>query len=148
VGRRTELCGSDAVSVEKVERCNKDCQLLYARGPHSSVRRRAEVEGAHLNVYLNFATVKPNKAGQIMNVFQANVANSKSDMHKKVTLFADAAVVDMKVDGCNADFANKSFNLRRDRDDMDNMMDLIKDESGVSRPTALIALALSLLYLW
>jgi len=138
----------DSVEVEKVERCNGNCSLLYARGPHG-VRRRAEVDGAHLNVYLNFKSVKSNKAGQIMNVFQANVANSKSDMHKKVNLFVDAAVADMKIDGCNADFESRNYgDLRRDREDMDDMMDLIKEQSGVSRPTAVLALALTLLYLW
>merc|ERR1719373_1542689 len=81
-----------AVAVEKVERCNKECNMMYARGAEKSARRRAEVEGAHINVYINFNSVATNKAGYIMNVFQNNLDNPRSDMHKQVDLFDTAKV--------------------------------------------------------
>merc|ERR1712048_1551348 len=72
-----------AVSVEKVERCDKNCLMMYSKGGEKMARRRAEVEVAHVNVYLKFNSVETNKAGYIMNVFQQNLDNPSSDMDKE-----------------------------------------------------------------
>merc|ERR1719222_1556712 len=129
-----------AVSVEKVERCTSlSCTMMYARGGKKSIRRRAEVEGAHLNVYVKFSSVDTNKAGYVMNIFQNNLSNPRSDMHKQVAMFETAKTAKLEVDGCNgANFGMKKG--KTSRNDMDNLVDMLKEESSAARPTALLAL--------
>merc|ERR1719450_71220 len=90
-----------AVSIEKVERCNKKCTMMYMRGTETNKRRRNEIDGAHLNVFIKFNSVATNKAGYIMNVFQNNMDNPRSDMHEQVAMFNSAKASKLAVDGCN-----------------------------------------------
>merc|ERR1719429_150527 len=120
--------------VEKVERCDKECMMVYARGSEKSARRRAEVEGAHLNVYLSFNSVQSNKAGYIMNVFQNNLNNPRSEMHKQVTLFATGSVSKLAVDGCNGAKLGKVKALTRGTDnEVTDLVDMLKEESSAAR---------------
>merc|ERR1719333_1253118 len=129
-----------AVVVEKVERCDIECMMVYARASEKSARRRAEVEGAHLNVYLSFASVETNRAGYIMNVFQNN---PRSDMHKQVSLFASASVSKLAVDGCNGAKLGQVKAMAKETDnEVNDLVDMLKEESSSHRPTGLAALAL------
>merc|ERR1719326_2451282 len=133
-----------AVSVEKVERCDKRCTMMYARGAEKSSRRRAEVAGAHLNVYLKFASVDTNKAGYIMNIFQNNLNNPRSEMHKQVALFVTATTAKLEIDGCNGvqlGMVKTPAQVTRE-DKVNDLVDMLKEESSAARPTALLALAL------
>merc|ERR1719445_1801320 len=125
-----------ATSVEKVERCDEgSCMLVYAKGSEKSARRRAEVEGAHLNVYLSFSSVATNQAGYIMNVFQNNLNNPRSDMHKQVSLFATASVSKLAVDGCNgAKLGQVKAMARETNDELNDLVDMLKEDSSSCRP--------------
>merc|ERR1719439_432189 len=106
--------------------------MVYANGSKKNARRcRAEVEGAHLNVYLAFQSVETNQAGYIMNVFQNNLNNPRSDMHKQVSLFATASVSKLAVDGCNgAKLGQVKAMARETNDDVNNLVDMLKEESS------------------
>merc|ERR1719222_693131 len=130
-----------AVSVEKVERCDKDCRTMYARGSQKSSRRRAEV-GDRLEIYLRFDSVSTNKAGYIMNAFQNNLNNPRSDMHNEVTMLSSATVNKMVVDGCNGVKLGMIKKAAVRTDKVDDLVDMLKEESSAVRPTALLALAL------
>merc|ERR1719326_2268544 len=132
-----------AMSVEKVERCDKRCTMMYARGAEKNSRRRAEVAGAHLNVFLKFNSVDTNKAGYIMNIFQNNLNNPRSEMHKQVALFALSTTSKLAVDGCNGvnlGMVKKVASPVQDK--VDDLVDMLKEESSAVRPTALLAFAL------
>merc|ERR1719439_219653 len=118
--------------------------MVYANGSKKNARRRrTEVEGAHLNVYLAFQSVETNQAGYIMNVFQNNLSNPRSDMHKQVSLFATASVSKLAVDGCNgAKLGQAKAMTKASHDEVNDLVDMLKEESSSSRPVALAALAL------
>merc|ERR1719245_2413620 len=130
-----------ATKVEKVERCDKECMMVYANGSEKSARRRAEVEGAHLNVYLSFHSVETNQAGYIMNVFQNNLSNPRSDMHKEVSLFETATVSKLAVDGCNGAKLGQPKAMTKEMDEkVDDLVDMLKEESSASSLVSVAAL--------
>merc|ERR1719439_123183 len=118
--------------------------MVYANGSKKNARRcRAEVEGAHLNVHLSFSSVETNQAGYIMNVFQNNLSNPRSDMHKQVSLFATASVSQLAVDGCNGAKLGQVKAMTKETDnEVNDLVDMLKEESSAHRPMGLAALAL------
>jgi len=136
-----------SVSIEKVERCTKRCQMIYSKSGEKAARRRAEDgEATSLNVYLKFNSVQTNKAGYIMNEFQNNLNNPSSDMHKQVNVFTTATVTKLEVDGCNGKTlgATKTAAAKTDAKDL---FDMVKEESSAVRATSFFAVAL-LYLLW
>merc|ERR1719479_522415 len=116
--------------------------MMYARGSERASRRRAEVEGPHLNIYLAFSSVASNKAGYIMNAFQNNLDNARSGMYKDVALFSSATMTKLEVDGCNGvELGMVKRSMSAAASNQSDLIDMLKEEeSSAARPTALLAL--------
>jgi len=108
----------------------------------SSRRLQADNEdGFFLYVTLGFKTLS-NPAGRVMNVFQNNVVDNRSAMHRKIPLFASAKVVEMTVDKCNGDLGMRMAQmfydegLVRDKKGYDALMDAMREEAKTQESAA------------